>query len=39
MEVLKVMCFQSIDESITQTVEETLLLLLIDVHVIGSVAG
>jgi hypothetical protein len=38
MEVLKVMCFQSIDESITQTVEETL-LLLIDVHVVGSVAG
>jgi hypothetical protein len=38
MEVLKVMCFQSLDESITQTVEETL-LLLIDVHVVGSVAG
>jgi hypothetical protein len=33
------MCFQCIGKSIIQTVEETLLLLLIGVHVIWSVAG
>jgi hypothetical protein len=36
---LEVMCFQSIGKSIIQSVEEILLLLLIGIHVIGSVAG
>jgi hypothetical protein len=35
----KVTCFQGIGTSIISTVEKTLLLLLIGVHVIGSVAG
>jgi hypothetical protein len=33
------MCFQSIGKSIIQTIKETLLLLLVGVHVVGSVAG
>jgi hypothetical protein len=39
LEILKVTCFQSIGKSIIQSIEETLLLLLIDIHVIGSIAG
>jgi hypothetical protein len=39
LEILEVMCFQSIGKSIIQSIEETLLLLLIGVHIIGSVAG
>jgi hypothetical protein len=35
----KVTCFQGIGTSIISTVEKTLLLLLIGVHIIGSVAG
>jgi hypothetical protein len=33
------MCFQSIGKSIVQSIKETLLLLLISIHIIGSVAG
>jgi hypothetical protein len=39
LEILKVSGFQSIGKSIIQSVEETLLLLLIGVHIIGSIAG
>jgi hypothetical protein len=39
LEILKVSCFQSIGKSIIQILKETLLLLLIGVHVIRSVAG
>jgi hypothetical protein len=38
LKVLKVSCFQSISMFIIQTIEETLLLLLVDIHIIGSVA-
>jgi hypothetical protein len=39
LEILKVTCFQSIGKSIIQSIEETLLLLLVGVHIVGSVAG
>jgi hypothetical protein len=39
LKIVKVTCFQSISKSIIQTVEETLLLLLVGVHIIGSIAG
>jgi hypothetical protein len=39
MKVLKVSGFQSISKSTIQTAEETVLLLLIGIHIIGSVAG
>jgi hypothetical protein len=39
LEILKVMCFQSVGKSIIQTIEETLSLLLIGIHIIGSIAG
>jgi hypothetical protein len=37
MKVLKVMCFQSIGKSIVQSIKETLLLLLISIHIIESI--
>jgi hypothetical protein len=39
LKILKVTCFQSIGKSIIQSIEETLLLLLVGIHVIGSIAG
>jgi hypothetical protein len=39
LKILKVSSFQSISKSIIQSIEETLLLLLVDIHVIWSVAG
>jgi hypothetical protein len=39
MRGLEVSGFQSIGESIIQSIEETLLLLLVGIHVIWSVAG
>jgi hypothetical protein len=39
LKILEVSGFQSISKSIIQSLEETLLLLLIGVHFIGSVAG
>jgi hypothetical protein len=39
LEIFEVTCFQSISKSIIQTIEETLFLLLIGIHAIGSVAG
>jgi hypothetical protein len=39
LEILEVTCFQCIGKSIIQTIEETLLLLLIGIHIIVSVAG
>jgi hypothetical protein len=33
------MCLQSIGRSIVQSIKETLLLLLVSIHIIGSVAG
>jgi hypothetical protein len=39
LEILKVTCFQRIGKSIIQFVKETLLLLFVVIHVIGSVAG
>jgi hypothetical protein len=38
LEILKVLSFQSIGQSIIQTIEETFLLLLISVDLIGSIA-
>jgi hypothetical protein len=35
----EVTCFQSIDKSIIQSVKETILLLFVGIHIIGSVAG
>jgi hypothetical protein len=37
MEILKVLSLQSIYQSIIQTIQETLLLLLISVNFIGSI--
>jgi hypothetical protein len=37
--ILKVSAFQSIGKSILQSIEETLLLLLVGIHVIWSIAG
>jgi hypothetical protein len=37
LKVLEVSAFQSISKSIIQTIEETLLLLLVGIHIIGSV--
>jgi hypothetical protein len=37
MKILEVSGFQSISKSIIQSIEETLLLLLVDIHIIGSV--
>jgi hypothetical protein len=39
LKILEVTCFQSIGKSIIQAIEETLLLLLIGVHIIQSIAG
>jgi hypothetical protein len=39
LKILKVTCFQIIGKSIIQSIEETLFLLLVGVHVIGSVMG
>jgi uncharacterized membrane protein len=39
LEILEVTCFQSIGKSIIQSVEETLLLPFIGIHIVGSVAG
>jgi hypothetical protein len=39
MKILEVMCFKSIAKSIIQSIKETLLLLLIGIHVVRSVAG
>jgi hypothetical protein len=39
LKILEVSGFQSISKSIIESIEETLLLLLIGVHIIGSVAG
>jgi hypothetical protein len=39
LKVLEDSSFQSISKFIIQTIEETLLLLLIDIHIIGSIAG
>jgi hypothetical protein len=39
LKFLKVMCFQCVGKSIIQTIEETLLLLLLGVRIIWSVAG
>jgi hypothetical protein len=39
LEILEATCFQSIGKSIIQPVEETPLLLLNGIHIIGSVAG
>jgi hypothetical protein len=39
LKVLKVLSFQSISQSIIQTIQETLLVLLISVHLIGSIVG
>jgi hypothetical protein len=39
LKILEVSSFQSIGKSIIQSVEETLLLLLIDIHIIWSIAG
>jgi hypothetical protein len=39
LKILEVTCFQSIGKSIIQSIEKTLLLLLIGIHIIGSVAG
>jgi hypothetical protein len=39
LKILEVSGFQSISKSIIYYVEETLLLLLIGVHIIGSIAG
>jgi hypothetical protein len=37
LKILEVSGFQSISKSIIQSVEETLLLLLISIHIIGSI--
>jgi hypothetical protein len=37
LKVLKVTCFKSIDKSVVQSIKETLLLLLISIHIIGSI--
>jgi hypothetical protein len=39
VKVLKVTCFQSIGKSIVQSIKETLLFLLVSIHIIGNVAG
>jgi hypothetical protein len=39
LKILEVSAFQSIGKSILQSIEETLLLLLVGIHVIWSVAG
>jgi hypothetical protein len=39
LENLKVMCFESIGKSIIQTIEETLLLLLIGIHIVWIISG
>jgi hypothetical protein len=39
LKILKVMCFQSIGKYIIQSIEKTLLLPLVNIHVIGCVAG
>jgi hypothetical protein len=38
LKILKVTCFQSIGKSIIQSIKETILLLLVSIHVIQSVA-
>jgi hypothetical protein len=38
LEILKVTCFQSIGKSIIQTIEKTLLLLLVGVYTVESIA-
>jgi hypothetical protein len=37
MKILEVSGFQSISKSIIQSIEEALLLLLVDIHIIGSI--
>jgi hypothetical protein len=39
LKILEVSAFQSIGKSILQSIEETLLLLLIGIHIIWSIAG
>jgi hypothetical protein len=39
LKILEVSGFQSIGKSILQSIEETLLLLLVSIHVIWSIAG
>jgi hypothetical protein len=39
LEILEVTCFQSISKSIIQTIEETVLLLLLSIHIVWSVTG
>jgi hypothetical protein len=39
LEILKLTYFQSIGKSIIQFIKETLLLLFVGIHVVGSVAG
>jgi hypothetical protein len=39
LEVLKVMSFQGVRKFIVQTIEKTILLLFIGVHVVRSIAG
>jgi hypothetical protein len=39
LKVLKVSGFQSISKSIIQSIEETLLILLVCIHTTGSIAG
>jgi hypothetical protein len=38
LEILKVSGLQSIGQSIIQSIQETLMLILISVHIIGSIA-
>jgi hypothetical protein len=37
LKVLKVTCFKSIGKSVVQSIKETLLLLLVSIHIIGSI--
>jgi hypothetical protein len=39
LEILKVGCFQTIGNCIIQSIKETLLLLLVCIHVVWSIAG
>jgi hypothetical protein len=39
LEILKVRCFQTIGKCIIQSIKETLLLLLVYIHVVWSIAG
>jgi hypothetical protein len=39
LNILEVSGFQSIYKSIIQSIQETLLLLLVGVHIVGSIAG